>query len=484
MRTLASLLLGFVVLAWTGCHAPPPPDSLVLTQVPLDAAPIEAATVLDLRYPPGSRVVLVTPPYRPDSVREISRGLFAAGDPVVSWDGQYVYFAGKSAETAAWQIYKAKLSGGAPEVVTRMDGGAMDPALAAHGELVFSSPVPAAGRMWTTAKPAALYGLRPKDAPRRLTFGPDSAIEPTVLRDGRILFVSANSRDDRRRPPQLALFTISNDGTEVTAYAAQGDGAAFVRRPRELDDGRIAFVAGRTADPGPADWAESVRSAAPFATRGNLFAFRTAGCRSIESASPGNVLACVDAQGLTGRAMMRHAAMFRVASTAPELGAPLFDDPRWNTVEAVGAAPRAEPAAHNSAIMAAQPHGTVLCLNVNESRDARGDTPRAAELRVTTLGADGQSRVLGKVPVAADGSVMLEVPVDVPLGFDTLDAQGRVLRHQRPSLWLRPGENRACVGCHERPNHAPRNVRALAAAADPLQLGNDDRPASSAGRTP
>ena len=30
----------------------------------------------------------------------------------------------------------------------------MDPAVAAHGELVFSSPVPKAGRLWTSGEPA------------------------------------------------------------------------------------------------------------------------------------------------------------------------------------------------------------------------------------------------------------------------------------------------------------------------------------------
>ena len=99
----------------------------------------------------------------------------------------------------------------------------------------------------------------------------------------------------------------------------------------------------------------------------------------------------------------------------------------------------------------------------------------AAELRVFALAGSGQQRTLGKVPVASDGSVLVYLPVGVPLGFDTLDARGHLLRHQPAFLWLQPGENRACVGCHEPRNHAPRNIRPLAAQLDPARLDFPDQ---------
>src|SRR5208283_4070957 len=58
----------------------------------------------------------------------------------------------------------------------------------------------------------------------RLTFGPDSAVDATVLRDGRVLFVTAEARDDGNSPRHLCLFTVNNDGTEVTAYASRTTG--------------------------------------------------------------------------------------------------------------------------------------------------------------------------------------------------------------------------------------------------------------------
>ena len=449
---------------------------MVLTEATVGVPPPPSATVLDVRYPPGSRVVLLVPPFSTETVRVLSRGLVAAGDPCVSWDGRWVYFAGKSSEGADWQIYKVNAGGGRPEAVTRMPGGAMDPAIAAHEELVFSSPIPKAGHLWATSTPAALYGQLPGQAPRRLSSGPESSVGATVLRDGRILFVTAKPRDDHHASRHLCLFTINNDGTEVTAYACQEDGVDFVRRPRELGDGRIAFLAARTEESDSMGWAECVKSAAPFSTRNNLFAFQNEACRSVEPTPENDVLACVETSGMVGRSMTANAAVFRVASDATAIGAPVFDDPQWNSIEATLVAARNEPAGHTTAVMLGASRGTVLCLNVNDSSEpAAGRNPApAAELRVFALTDSGQQRVLGNVPVSSDGSVLVYLPVHVPLGFDSLDAHGQVLRHQPAFLWLQPGENRGCVGCHEPRNHAPRNIRPLATQRDPAHLDFTD----------
>jgi len=471
-KTCAWLLLGAATFLLAACHPESTQGSVVLTQVPSGVPASRDATVLDARYPHGSRVVLLSPPFGAQSLRVLSEGLEAAGDPCVSWDGRSVYFAGKGRDGQGWQIYKVAAGGGSPERVTEAPGGAMDPAVAAHDELVYSSPVPMAGQLWTSTEAPALYGMLPGKAPRRLTFGPDGAVNSTVLRDGRVLYVSAAARDNARSQPHLCLYTVNNDGTEVTAYAGQDDGVDAVRRPRELGDGRICFLASQAYGPGSAEWAEGVRSAAPFATRANLFPFPGRGCRSVEPTPEGELLVCADTSGVAGRSMTAHAALFRVAPGAVELGAPVFDDPEWNSIEATCIAHRDGPAGHTTAVMPGASQGTILCLNANDSSDpaANGSGSPAAHLRVTAIVGAGQLRVLGSVPVAPDGSVLVRLPAGVPLGFYTLDGADRVLRHQPPVVWLQPGENRACVGCHEPRNHSPRNVRPLAVQTDPVSL--------------
>jgi hypothetical protein len=88
--------------------------------------------------------------------------------------------------------------------------------------------------------------------------------------------------------------------------------------------------------------------------------------------------------------------------------------------------------------------------------------PVATHVRVLAETSPGKICALGKAPVQTDGSFLVEVPADVPLGFETLDENDRVLRREEPMLWVRPGENRSCIGCHEPHNRSPKNHRPLA----------------------
>ena len=65
-------------------------------------------------------------------------------------------------------------------------------------------------------------------------------------------------------------------------------------------------------------------------------------------------------------------------------------------------------------------------------------------------------------PVHAEGSFFLEVPADTPLQLELLGDNERVLASLRSGLWVRPNENRGCIGCHENPEIAPQNRLPLA----------------------
>ena len=467
-------LLGSILLAGGGDSLAA--DSLVLTQTPVtppSGAP--ARTILDQRYPNGSRVVLMAPPYRTNTARVLSAGLTAAGGPVVYPDGNHILFVGKTSVADAWQVYLTTAKGGRPKPLTAMTEGAMDPAVIANGDFVFSSPVPKVGEVWKTDKPAALYAKKPGMPPRQLTFGTYSAVEPTVLRDGRILFISAHPAADSVKIPSLGLFTINNDGTEVTAFALDRDEVSRVHRPRELGNGELGFVATTHDEKAAPKWAEAVRMARPFASRSQLFAFPTGSCLSVEPDGPEALLACFETRGMSGRSMRGSYAVFCVNPDAKELGRPLFDDPAWHDIEAVRLTTRSEPMGHVSAIVPSKPIGTILCLNASSTRPGASNTVPSAKVgrvRVLARTVDNQERVLGEITVQGDGSFMATVPAETPIGFETLDDQGHVAQRLAPSIWLRRGENRSCLGCHEPYNRAPRNVRPIAAGLPAVNLGD------------
>ncbi len=77
------------------------------------------------------------------------------------------------------------------------------------------------------------------------------------------------------------------------------------------------------------------------------------------------------------------------------------------------------------------------------------------------------ARVLGTLPLARDGSFFVDVPADRLIHCQVLDADRRVVGNQLIWMYTRPGENKSCAGCHERPDSSPLNGIPAAARTVP-----------------
>ena len=155
---------------------------------------------------------------------------------------------------------------------------------------------------------------------------------------------------------------------------------------------------------------------------------------------------------------------------------PIHDDPALSDIEPVPLAPRPAPVVRaSSRDPAGPPHGFVYCNSVFHS-----DLPydRAAARFVRVLGAEFQpasinanasfrSRLLGTAPLEADGSFYFRVPADTPFRFELLDANEDVLVHETEFHYLRPGETKGCVGCHEPLRQTPPSARPIAMSHPP-----------------
>ncbi len=80
-------------------------------------------------------------------------------------------------------------------------------------------------------------------------------------------------------------------------------------------------------------------------------------------------------------------------------------------------------------------------------------------------------RVLGVVPVQADGSAHFTIPADTSVYFQALDENGMELRRMRSHITLQGGEVRGCVGCHESSGHAPAVAGAVGSASGSPAVG-------------
>ena len=134
---------------------------------------------------------------------------------------------------------------------------------------------------------------------------------------------------------------------------------------------------------------------------------------------------------------------------------------------------------YRGAGMAGVPRGSVKALRILDF-DVR-DTPGSGGLRqeegpsgghscpVTALGGSWHvKRILGTVPVHADGSAAFRIPAERRVFFQPIDERGRAIQSMRSWVEAMAGECITCIGCHESPTEPPPLAKAMALAKEPV----------------
>ena len=67
----------------------------------------------------------------------------------------------------------------------------------------------------------------------------------------------------------------------------------------------------------------------------------------------------------------------------------------------------------------------------------------------------GNKRILGTVPVEADGSANVEVPSERFVYFQLLDENGMMVQSMRSGTMVQSGERASCIGCHDERRTTP-----------------------------
>jgi formylglycine-generating enzyme required for sulfatase activity len=89
------------------------------------------------------------------------------------------------------------------------------------------------------------------------------------------------------------------------------------------------------------------------------------------------------------------------------------------------------------------------------------------------VGLDGPWEVrviLGTVPVASDGSACFTVPAMTPIAVQPLDEEGKAVQLMRSWFTCRPGEVLSCVGCHENGHEGTPYQNPAAARREPSTI--------------
>ncbi len=98
------------------------------------------------------------------------------------------------------------------------------------------------------------------------------------------------------------------------------------------------------------------------------------------------------------------------------------------------------------------------------------ETHVANQPRLGYANAESARMLLGTVPVDRDGSAYFRVPAKRPLYFQAVDSGGRAVQTMRSVTYVQPGERRGCVGCHEPPQTAPPRRPPLALRRPPSAI--------------
>ena len=103
--------------------------------------------------------------------------------------------------------------------------------------------------------------------------------------------------------------------------------------------------------------------------------------------------------------------------------------------------------------------------------------PRRNVPKIGLAHAENPRNFLGTVPVEKDGSAYFRAPACKPLYFQAVDADGRAVQTMLSEVYLMPGEQRGCIGCHEQIQTTQKNIQgqtlALKRPASELKPGPD-----------
>ncbi len=422
----------------------------------------------------------ISPDAEPCLLLDAGKG--AIGSPSVSYDGQSVLVAMAKEGDSFFHIYRVPVVGGEPEQLTDGPFHDIDPVELPNGDIVFTSTRIGTFEEYHNPPSRALFVMNAGgDKIKPLTFTPTFDNEPKVMADGRVAFIRTDNFFDRAKV-ETQIHVIRPDGSGGLTEIGTDVGADYGLRlralgygsPAPLPDGRLACISSQgnfICEPGSAEPSfhrlpDGLGDLAPLPD-GRLLAtvlrFGSAGITS-------DVIAVIDP---------RDNQLVEVyKSETGSVHSPVFlgRRPRPPILsEASDVEQTAEPGAT----------GVLFCQNARFTRKVKADWQQVRAIRVIgaraltnrsshshIVHAGHETVELGTVPLAPDGSFLIEVPADMPIALQAVDAEGRSELNEMSWIYVRPGERRSCLGCHHVRRHAPHDnsVPAQALFTEPLKL--------------
>jgi len=379
-------------------------------------------------------------------------------DPQVHYDGRTILFAWRKAGADVYHLHEIRSDGSGLRQITDGPYDDYEPIYLPDGDILFVST---RCRRWVNCwmtQVGTMYRCRPDGSDvRPVSPNTEHDNTPWVLPDGRVLYMRWEYVD-RSQVDYHALWVMNPDGSGQSVYYGNMRPAIVMidAKPIPGTDRVLANFSpghGVTDHAGiatvvtPARGPDAPASSRPL-HKGKLVRDPWPFAEDCVLAAQDNRLVLIDGSGAV-EPVYAHAGPGGLHEPRP-----LAPRPREAVIP-----PRDRPG---------EAAGRFVLADVQAGRNLegvqRGDVKRILVLEslpkpvnfsggpdaLTWLGTFTLERVLGTVPVEADGSAYFEAPANRQLFFVTLDADDRSVKRMQSFTGVAPGETLGCIGCHER----------------------------------
>jgi formylglycine-generating enzyme required for sulfatase activity len=448
---------------------------------------------------------LASPGDAPETVFQ-PQGTVFVGDVDLDFDGKRMLFSMPSRK-GRWQVFEMPVDGTVPTplpLIDEPDVDNYDACYLPNGDIIFGSTAPFVGVPCVTGSAHVnnlYYWARATGDIRRLTFEQDHDWCPTVLPNGRLLYLRWEYSDIPHFVSRI-LFHMNPDGTGQMEYYGSNSywpNAMFYARPIPGSSAQFVAIVGGHHD---------------VPRMGELVLFDTERGRHEASGvvqripGRGKPVEPVIRDGLVGDSWPKFlhpwplSDTYYLVSAKPKPESPwglylvdvfdnmtlLREEPGYALLEPVPIRPTPRPPVVPSRVNPESDEATVYIADVYEGPGLKGverGVVKALRLftyhfsyhgvggQINRVGLDGPwdiKRVLGTVPVEADGSALFTVPANTPISVQPLDQDKQAVQLMRSWMTAMPGEAVSCVGCHEQQNTTPPARATLAAQRAPSPI--------------
>ena len=427
-----------------------------------------------------------TPLYRPKHDGYV-------GEVDLHFSGSRLLFA--QSDATNWKIFEVKPDGTGLRQVSRMpdDVDAFDPCYVPDGRIIFGSDASYQAVPCWSGLPHRVANLYSMDADgghvRQLCFDQDHDLYPTVRNDGQIMFTRWDYTGIRHEYLRI-LMTMNPDGTGQRALYGSNSwwpNALYFARPIPGDSDKFVGIVSDYHGVPRMGWLAVFDGTKGWNDADGVVQLIPGRGKKVEPVIKEKLV-------LGTWPLFLHpyplSEKYFIVACRPSVDrnwgiyladvfdnlVPICEQPGWALLEPIPLRATAAPPSIPDHVDLAEQEATIYLHDVYHGQGLRG-VPRGTVKRLrlfsyhfgypglagsSRIGIGGPwevNRILGTVPVEADGSALFRVPANTPISVQPLDAEGKAVQVMRSWYTAMPGEKVSCLGCHERAGDAPPPAR-------------------------